>query len=358
MLRFIISLILQGAVISDENRNRRMTLKKIYLFLVPAAAAVFLTGLSAGRYHIPFLRVLGILFHPLFGFEKNWLPVEEAVVLNLRLPRVAMAAVSGMGLSVCGAVYQGIFRNPLVSPGVIGVTSGAGFGAALGILLFGWGIGAQLFAFIFGFAALLMTLSITGKTGGNAILVFILAGVVVNMFFQAGISFLKIIADSEDQLPSIVYWLMGSLSQTGKEHFFFTMPLIIISSLLLIAARWRINALSLGIDAAKSLGVKTGESLVFILFFSTLAVSAVVSVGGIVGWVGLIVPHMVRMVVGSDHEKLLPASAVAGAILFMLIDISARIIAPVEIPLGVITAFIGTPVFIYLLVKSKGSWVV
>ena len=142
-----------------------MTLKKIYLFLVPAAAAVFLAGLWAGRYHIPFFRVLEILFQPLFGFEKNWLPVEEAVVLNLRLPRVAMAAVSGMGLSVCGAVYQGIFRNPLVSPGVIGVTSGAGFGAALGILLFGWGIGAQLFAFIFGFAALLMTLSITGKTG-------------------------------------------------------------------------------------------------------------------------------------------------------------------------------------------------
>jgi len=335
-----------------------MTLKKTLCFLLPASAAVFLLALSSGRYYIPLHRVLQILVYPLFGLEKTWSAVEESVVLSLRLPRVVMAAVSGMGLSVCGAVYQGIFRNPLVSPGVIGVSSGAGFGATLGILLFGWGIGAQLFAFIFGFAALFMALAITGRTGGNTILVFILAGVVVNMFFQAGISFLKIAADTEDQLPSIVYWLMGSLSQSGKEHFYFTIPVAAVSTILLIAVRWRINALSLGIEAAKSLGVNTGVSLSFILFFSTLAVSAIVSVGGIIGWVGLIIPHMARMIVGPDHEKLLPASAAAGAVIFMIIDISARVIAPVEIPIGVITALVGAPVFIFLLVKSKGNWVV
>ncbi len=335
-----------------------ITLKKAFLFLIPAAFAVFLAGLSVGRYYIPFGQVLRILFQPILGFDKTWLPVEESVVLNLRLPRIVMAAVSGMGLSVCGAVYQGIFRNPLVSPGVIGVTSGAGFGATFGILLFGWGIGSQLCAFAAGFAALLMVLAITGKTGGNSILVFILAGVVVNMFFQAGISFMKIIADTEDELPSIVYWLMGSLSQTGKGHFYFTIPVVFISSVLLIAAGWRVNALSLGIEAAKSLGVKTGRSLFFVLFFSTLAVSAIVSVGGIIGWVGLIVPHMTRMITGPDHEKLLPASAAAGALIFMIIDIFARTIAPVEIPLGVITAILGAPVFIWLLVKSRGNWVV
>lgn len=335
-----------------------MGLKKALLLLVPLSAAVFLLALSAGRYYIPFPTVIKILFSPLLGLEKTWLPVEESVVLNLRLPRVLMAAASGMGLSVCGAVYQGIFRNPLVSPGVIGVTSGAGFGATLGILIFGWGPAAQVLAFAFGFAALMMALWITGRTGGNTILVFILAGVVVNMFFQAGISFLKIIADTEDKLPSIVYWLMGSLSQTGKENFLFTVPLVVVSSSLLMAARWRINALSLGIEAARSLGVRTGESLAFVLFFSTLAVSAIVSVGGIIGWVGLIIPHMTRMITGPDHEKLLPACAASGALIFMLIDIAARTVSTVEIPLGIITALAGAPVFIYLLVKSRGNWVV
>ncbi len=341
--------------------HKKISLKKLFLIFVPAFIIVFFVSLSLGRYRIPFLTVLKIVFYPILpfsGYEKTWLDVEESVVMALRFPRVIMAAVSGMGLSVCGAVYQGIFRNPLASPGIIGVTSGAGFGATLGILFFGWGVAAQISAFTFGFAALLVALAITKKTGGNAVLVFVLAGVIVNMFFQAGISFLKIVADTEEQLPAIVYWLMGSLAQASKHHLIFTMPLIIISSLLLIFARWRINALSLGIEAAKSLGVKTGKSLVFILFFSTLAVSAIVSVGGIIGWVGLIIPHMARMVIGSDHEKLLPVSAAVGAIIFMLIDLLARTIAPVEIPLGVITALLGTPVFIYLLIKSKGNWVV
>ena len=335
-----------------------MTLKKSLTLLFILTIAVFFTALSNGRYFIPFPVVVKILFSKIIPLKESWLPVQETVVLGLRFPRVVLAAVSGMGLSVCGAVYQGIFRNPLVSPGVIGVTSGAGFGASLGIILFGWGFAAQGLSFLFGFAALGMTLFVTRKTGGNAILVFVLTGVVVNMFFQAGISFIKIIADSEEKLPGIVYWLMGSFSQAEKGHFYFTIPLIFISSLLLVAARWRVNVLSLGIENAKSLGIKTGESLFFVLFFSTLSVSAVVSVGGIIGWLGLVVPHITRMITGPDHDRLLPASAFAGALLFMLIDLAARTASSVEIPLGIITALFGAPVFIYLLIKSKGSWVI
>ncbi len=335
-----------------------MTLKKALFIFFPVTVLVFFAALSSGRFFIPFPVVLRILFSRIIPQETTWLPVQETVILTLRLPRVVLAAVSGMGLSVCGAVYQGIFRNPLVSPGVIGVTSGAGFGASLGIILFGWGIGSQLCAFIFGFAALGMTLLITKKTGGNAVLVFVLTGVIVNMFFQAGISFIKIIADTEEKLPSIVYWLMGSLAQAGTGHFYFTIPLILISSLLLIAARWRINVLSLGLEDAKLLGIRTTESLLFVLFFSTLSVAAVVSVGGIIGWVGLIVPHLARMVTGPDHDRLLPVSAFAGAVLFMLIDLAARTVSSVEIPLGIITAVLGAPVFIYLLIKSKGNWVI
>lgn len=282
--------------------------------------------------------------------------MAERVVLYLRLPRVMLAALCGAGLSISGAIFQGIFRNPLVSPGVIGVTSGAGFGAALALLLFGWGLTTQLFAFVFGLGALLLTWSIARKTGANTFLVFVLAGVIVNLFAQALISLLKFLADSEEKLPAIVYWLMGSLSGASWERVTMSGPIILGCSVLLLLMRRRINLLSLGEETVKSLGLDPRPLFSTVLVLTTFIVSATVAVAGVVGWVGLIVPHITRMIIGADHEHLIPASALLGAIFFVAVDTVARTISPHDIPLSILIAMVGAPVFIGLLLKTKGVW--
>ncbi len=336
--------------------SRSKIIISIYCGLTLVMFVFFFLSLSVGRFHIPFITTLKIIFSRIIEIERDWSDIQGSIILNIRFPRVAIAMVGGAGLSVCGTVFQGIFRNPLVSPGVVGVTAGSAFGAALAILLFDWGLMTQAFAFLFGAGALGLTYSITKKTRGNSFLVFILAGVVVNMFFQAMISIIKFTADAEEKLPSIVYWLMGSLANATMEHVLMVVPLVITCTIILIALKWRINVLSLGEEAAKSLGVNPGKLIGLILVVSTLIVSAIVSVAGIVGWVGLIIPHIARMVVGSDHEVLLPVSALMGSIFFLVIDDLARTISPMDIPLGILTALTGAPFFIYLLIKTKGEW--
>ena len=329
---------------------------KAYSILTIIIVISFFVSLSIGRYPIPIRTTFRIIISKLIPIEHTWNKVEESVIINLRLPRVIMALSGGAGLAVCGAIFQGIFRNPLVSPGVIGVTAGAGFGAAFGILLFGWGLLTQGFAFIFGAAALFMTYTITKRTRGNSLLIFVLAGVIVNLFFQALISLIKFTADAEEKLPSIVYWLMGSLSTTSYENLYICIPLIFFGTVMLVLLRWRINVLSLGEETVKALGINPQRLILIILLLSTVVVSAVVSVAGIVGWIGLIIPHIARMIVGPDHEVLLPTSALIGGIFFLVIDDIARTLTPLDIPLGIITALVGTPVFIYLLIKSQGEW--
>ncbi len=321
-----------------------------------ALVAVFVVSLSLGRYPVPIKDIWAILTHPGGAGLDASMRIPRSVILNIRLPRVVMALTGGIGLGVSGAVFQGVFRNPLVSPGVVGVTAGSGFGAALGILLFGWGTMPQLFGFFFGVTALFSTWIIAKKSGSTSVLVFVLAGVVVNMFFQAMISLVKFTADAEEKLPSIVYWLMGSLGSASWRKAVVAVPILLGSSAVLIFMRRRINLLSLGDEAVKGLGVNPRSIMVPVLIFTTLAVSAVVSVAGIVGWIGLIVPHIARMIIGPDHEKLLPASALAGGIFFMVVDTLARSISAQDIPLGILTALVGAPVFVALLIKTKGSW--
>jgi len=318
--------------------------------------AGMLISLSVGRFPVSYRDTARILLS-LSGIHLGeWSAISESVILNLRLPRVILAVLCGAGLSITGAIFQGIFRNPLVSPGVVGVTSGAGFGAALALLLFGWGVTTQLFAFVFGILALLLTWSIARKTGGNTFLVFVLAGVIVNMFAQAMISLLKFLADSEETLPAIVYWLMGSLSSASWEKLALSGPMILVCSVLLLLLRRRINLLSLGEETVRSLGVNPRPLISIILVLTTLIVSAVVSVAGVVGWVGLIVPHITRMIIGADHERLIPGSALVGGILFVGIDTAARSLSAHDLPLGILIALIGAPLFIALLLKTKGVW--
>lgn len=328
-------------------------------FMVIAAAlvaALFIASLSVGRFPIHPRLIIEILFGPGGDQVPREVALATSVVLNIRLPRVIMALVAGAGLGITGAVYQGVFRNPLVSPGVVGVTAGAGFGAALAILLFGWGPMLQVFGFAFGAGALTLTWWIAKKSEAASLVVFVLAGVIVNLFFQAMISLIKFTADSEEKLPSIVYWLMGSLSSASWKKIIWTVPVIILSSLVMILMRRRVNLLSLGSEAVRGLGVDPKKPMALVLITTTLTVSAVVSVAGIVGWVGLVVPHITRMIVGADHERLIPASALVGAAFFITVDTLGRTLSPQDLPLDVLTAVVGAPLFIWLLIRSKGRW--
>jgi len=333
--------------------------KKVSSFLPVATIVLVLAGvlsLSVGRFPVPPGDVIAILLSPFTHRSGDWGSIAASVILKIRLPRVVMALTGGIGLGICGAVFQGVFRNPLVSPGVVGVTSGAGFGAALAILLFGWGPLPQICSFLFGGAALMLTWTIAKKTRAESILVFVLAGVIVNMFSQAMISLVKFLADSEEKLPSIVYWLMGSLSSCSWQKTLVSAPIILICSSLLILMRHRINLLSLGEEAVLSLGINPKRLMNAVLILTTCIVSAIVSIAGIVGWIGLIIPHIARMIVGPDHRTLIPASAVLGGIFFMVIDTLGRTISAQDIPLGILTALVGAPLFIGLLIKTRGEW--
>ena len=328
----------------------------MYIILTTLVLVMFILALAVGRYPVPPVQVFKILYSTVIPIRKEWDLITESVILRIRLPRVSMALAGGLGLGVCGAIFQGIFRNPLVSPGVVGVTSGAGFGAALAILIFGMGIMTQFFAFLFGGGALLLTWTITKRTRASSLLVFVLSGVIINMFFQAMISLVKFMADTEEKLPSIVYWLMGSLSSCSWQKISLVIPLILLASLILVLMRQRINLLSLGDETVLSLGVDPVVLMNIILVLTTIIVSAIVSIAGIVGWIGLIIPHIARMIVGPDHERLIPVSALLGAIFFMLIDMVGRSISPQDIPLGILTALFGAPLFIGLLIRTKGEW--
>lgn len=330
--------------------------KVLKVSLILLLILTFFLSLGIGRFPISPLDIIRGIFSWITGVDSGISDIARNVILKIRLPRVILALSGGIGLGVCGASLQGIFRNPLVSPGVIGVTSGSGFGASLGILIFGWGTLPMLFAFIFGIGALAITYGIAKKTSMKNVLIFILAGVVINMFFQAMISLVKFLADAEDKLPSIVYWLMGSLSTSSWKKVFLTVPLTLISSFFLILLRWRMNLLSLGFDSVRGLGMEPEKIMRWILILTTLIVSSIVSVAGIVGWIGLIIPHISRLLVGTDNKKLLPVSALTGGIFFLVIDTTARSISAMEVPLGILTAIIGAPIFIGLLLKSKGNW--
>ena len=264
--------------------------------------------------------------------------------------------LAGMGLAIAGASFQGLFRNPLVGPGILGVASGAGFGACLGILISGHMIVVQGLAFAFGFLAVLAAYMISRLKTGTSLLMLVLGGVIIGALFGALIGIVKYVADPQDQLPTIVYWLMGSMAGASYHHLLVGAPPILIASSALLLVRWRINVLSLGEEEAQSLGINTQLLRWLIIIASTIITAAVVSLCGIVGWVGLVVPHIGRMLVGPNHKVLLPACVSIGAFALLLIDDVARAATAAEIPLSILTALIGAPFFAYLLRKTGGRW--
>lgn len=319
------------------------------VLLVVAAVA----SLGLGRIDIPFARVVAVLASPWLAPATPVSAMEWSVIVTIRLPRVTLAILAGGGLALAGAALQGVFRNPLVGPQVVGVSSGAAFGGTLAILI-GWDrSGLVAAAFVFGLAALVLVYGLSALVARSNILVLVLAGVIVSGFFGALVSLIQYVADSEDKLPVIVFWLLGSFATANAGKVMLIAGPVLAGGAALLLLRWRINILSMGDEDAAALGVPVEGLRWLVLVLTAGIVSAQVAVSGVIGWVGLVVPHLARMLVGADHRRLLPASMLLGGLFLLAVDDVARTATAAEIPLGILTALIGTPVFAILLQRTR-----
>ncbi|GLR52466.1 iron ABC transporter permease [Shinella yambaruensis] len=284
-------------------------------------------------------------------------PLLATVLWNVRLPRVLAAIVVGAGLAAAGATYQGLFRNPLVSPDLLGVSVGASLGAVLGIFLSLPVFAIQLAAFAGGLLAVLVVTIIGALVRErDPVLTLVLAGIAIQALIGAGISLIKVLADPYDQLPAITYWLLGSMTAITRFDVLSILPAVILGLVPLVLLRWRMNILTLGDEEAKTLGVDTLKTRIVLIAGATLVTAATVSVTGIVGWIGLVIPHIARMLVGPDFRRLLPAAMMLGAAYLIVVDMLARSIADIEVPLGILTATVGAPFFLWLLIAGKRGW--
>ncbi|MGQ9801049.1 MAG: FecCD family ABC transporter permease [Candidatus Saccharicenans sp.] len=312
-------------------------------------------SLSPGTYAISMNKVLNIILAKVMGQQSAWLSGPEAnIILNIRLPRLILALLAGAAFSVSGASLQSLFRNPLVNEYILGVSVGAGFGAAASLVLLSRAFPPQLLAFTCGLLAVVLVLLIS-EGARNTMVAVLLTGIIVSALFQALLSAIEFMA-SPYALQSLFFWLLGSFSQATWADLLWSAPLIIAGLGLLLNLGWRLNVLSLSDDEARSLGLAVKKERILIICLATLITSAVVAIAGIIGWVGLIVPHAVRGLVGSDNRLVLPLSAGFGASLMLLADDLIRIFSPYEFPVGILTNLVGIPFFLYLIKKSRASW--
>jgi len=332
--------------------SARKTGPKLTLGLVLSALVIML---SVGALAIgPFPLSPGEVLAALLGIGD---PQAQLVVQGIRLPRVVAALLVGGALAAAGASYQALFRNPLVSPDILGVSAGAGLGAVIGIFLSLPVAFIQLFAFAGGLGAVvLVTVIASAVRNTDRILALVLTGVVIGALAGAATSLLKVLADPYDPLPAITFWLLGSLASTTAGDILPAVPAVLLGLVPLVLLRWRINVLALGDDEARALGVEAGRIRFIVIAAATLITASVTALAGVVGWVGLVIPHIARMLVGPGFARLLPVSAILGAGYLLLVDTLARTIAAVEVPLGILTAVIGAPFFIWLLAAGRRGW--
>lgn len=331
--------------------NKKQYMMSFVIGILPFVAAVCCIGF--GRYHITPVESLRILISPLTGQaveEQAW-----SVVMKVRLPRILLALFVGAGLSVSGASFQALFSNPLATPDTLGVAYGASFGAVLALLLTRNLVVVQLSALAMGLIALGGTCLISRLNKKNTILMIVLGGMVVSSLFQALVSLAKYVADPEEDLPAITYWLMGSMSRATYKSLAIGIPLILVGTGILLLLRWRLNILSLQEDETKALGIDVRRLRTVVMVAATLATASCVSLCGQVGWIGLLIPHIARMLYGSDNRRILPASIALGAAFLVVIDTASRAATASEIPVSILTAVIGAPFFILLLCRTGGA---
>ena len=327
---------------------------RLWLMVLAAVRlALFLVSFVLGRYDVPLWQVVRILLSKVLPLEATWTANMAVAVLNVRLPRILLACLVGCALSTAGTAYQSVFRNPMAAPDILGASSGACFGAALAILL-GLGRGGVT---ALAFAASLITVAlvyvIARRIRGNQVVNLLLSGIMISSLFSAGTSYIKLVADPTNQLPAITYWLMGSLSGTRMQDVAFALLPMAAGLIPLLLLRWRVNLLTLDEEEARSMGVNATALRLVVILCATVLTAASVSVSGMIGWVGLVIPHLSRKLVGNDCRRLLPAAMLLGAIFLLLVDNVSRNLLAVEIPIGILTAFIGAPFFIYLMTRKE-----
>lgn len=327
------------------------------LLLLTITMVALVLSLFWGRYELPWQEGVAILWQWITNAPlTNEQETQLTVMLDIRLPRLIAAIAIGAALAVSGAAFQGLFMNPLVSPGVLGVLSGAAFGAALGMLFGVEWLVIQVASFVGALASLLLALWLGRDKEEPGMVRLVLAGMIVGSLFTALLSVIKYMADPYDKLPAIVYWLMGSLSMIDGATIAVLAPLMLVGVLLLIAYGRVLNVMSMGEDEAKTLGIPVKQTRLIILVLAALLGAVTVTLAGMIGWVGLVIPHLVRLVIGADNRWLLPYSAVAGGLYLLLIDNVSRLLLTSEIPLGILTALIGLPVFAWLLHRGRRVW--
>ncbi len=339
------------------NANPRFKRTVTGAALVALPVILFILALVLGRYPISVPDVGRALLSPLFPHLAAGVPdVARQLVLRIRLPRALAALLIGASYGGTGAAFQAIFKNPLVDSNILGVTSGAGFGAALALLLARTHVEVQLFAFTFGLLAVGLAFFGSRLYKSSPLLVLTLMGILIGSLFGSLTALLKYLADPLDTLPAITFWLLGSLATTTWSKLAVLGVVTLLGLIFLVLIRWRLNVLSLGDAEAQALGLNPARTKFWIIIVATLMTAAAVSVSGVIGWVGLVIPHAGRLLVGPDHKRLMPASILLGAAFLLLIDNIARTLLPGEIPLGVLTGLVGVPVLILLLRRGRTGW--
>ena len=333
-------------VTSKEKKGKYFIAAFFVLFV-----AAFIFSIATGRYPISFGEVVRVILGRLTNANQTWTDEVALVIFKVRMPRVLAGALVGAALSSAGAAFQGLFRNPLVSPDILGASSGAGFGAAL-MLLIGMNYEIVSFAaFVCGIAAVGSAYLISMRARRNPTLGMVLAGIMISSLFTAGTSYVRLVADPNNSLPAITFWLMGSVANVRQSSLIWAAIPILCGMLVLHICRWKLNLLTTGEDEARSMGVNTKVMRILIVSAATLVSAASVAISGIIGWVGLVIPHFARLLVGYDYRVVMPVSMLMGATFLMLVDDLSRTIAVAEVPLGVLTAFVGAPFFLYLILE-------
>ncbi|MDR1358150.1 MAG: iron ABC transporter permease [Coriobacteriales bacterium] len=329
---------------------------RVKIIIVTALVAVFCASFALGKYSMNPLDLLLTLWYNLVGAYDLVDPKMELVIYNIRLPRIFVVMLVGAALAMAGASFQGMFKNPLTSPDLLGASAGASLGACIALLLNMPGELVQLLAFCGGMVAVGMAVWLNRYVDYDPILGLVLAGILVSTLFSSGMSLVKFMADANDKLPTITFWLMGSFATINGEDFWRCLPAMILGFIILLTQSWKLNVLSFGDEEARAMGINTGRTRLLVIFASTLITSVSVAVAGIVGWIGLVIPHLARAIVGPNYKVLLPAAMFVGAVYLLIVDNIARLIAPVEIPIGILTAILGVPFFVIIFKRNMKGW--
>ena len=339
---------------ADKTFGSKVSLK-VKLLILLAVVAAFFFSFMMGKYAMTPVEVCQTFWAHFFD-PANVDPKMDRVLFRIRLPRVGVVMLVGAALAVAGASYQGMFKNPLTSPDLLGASAGASLGACLALL---WGLAGeyvQLFAFLGGMLAVGMAVWLNRQVDYDPTLGLVLAGILVSTLFQSGMSMVKFLADADDKLPTITFWLMGSFSNVNAGDFLVSLLPMLIGFIILMSQSWKLNVLSFGDEEARAMGVKTRSTRLLVIFASTLITSASVAVAGIVGWIGLVIPHLARAIVGPNYKVLLPCSMVVGAVYLLLVDNIARLAMTVEVPIGILTAILGVPFFVVIFKHNMKGW--